>query len=424
MKYIRLKRSRRHSATTQKQNRPPRRVRAIFFGLALLSILIAGVFFIKSAANPLFFNIFGALFAVLAVVCGLLQLVPIIFPSDPKSDLSQVPSHFHTQPTTLLEASPLSGQQRVDNTNKEGSSKKVAVLHDERETASLSSSSIFLFNMVLPHPCELFGRESQRTALLDRTRKESSTCLIGMRGIGKTWLMKYLLLVAPAELGPSFRIAYLDASTPGCATISEFVAQALEAFNIPGVFQKEQLTLTTLEEVVRNLRAKKVVPVLCIDEFDKLPNLPEEFNKTFFGKLRSLARGDPNANYNDSTKRGLVLVIASKYSLKQLIDDYPAIGGSNILTNFLCLTLEPFNREEAEEFIRQKGALAGFTDDERTRLLEYGEQGENQWPPSRLQFEGQMLLTDKNMGRSTNDPGYWPEFKKRLEKDYQGMYTR
>src|SRR5437899_2441084 len=68
-----------------------------------------------------------------------------------------------------------------------------------------TSSSIFLFNEHLPDPSEFYGRKLECEALINRARKGASTSIVGQRRIGKTWLIEYLIQVAPTELVPNYR---------------------------------------------------------------------------------------------------------------------------------------------------------------------------------------------------------------------------
>ena len=126
------------------------------------------------------------------------------------------------------------------------------------------------------------------------------------------------------------------------------------------------------------------------------------------------------------TQLGLVLVIASKKSLFDIVGENGNTSG--FFNVYEQLTLTPFTAEEAEAFVRAKSIEAGFNDQERNRLLEYSQVGEQQWPPIRLQLVGKMLLEERRLAEreSTdhyrpNDPHYWQKFEQRLEEKYRGV---
>ena len=273
--------------------------------------------------------------------------------------------------------------------------------------------SIFPFIVRLPKTSEFFGRVIDRVTLIDRTYIQASTSIVGSRRIGKTWLLQYLMLVARTELGSRFRICYLDATTPSCATVAGFIAEVLKGFGYSNLIAHSDSDLKLLERYVKELRKRNQPPILCIDEFEGLDN-EQEFDLNFFRSLRSIAEA------------GLVLVVASKRPLIEIVGEPGKTSG--FFNIFEQLTIEPFNLEEAEAFAKAKGNQAGFTDQERDLLLKYGQTEEQRWSPLRLQLVGKMLLGDKLLGEkegiryySPNDPSYWQKFERRLEDKYRGV---
>src|SRR6202035_3233404 len=109
-----------------------------------------------------------------------------------------------------------------------------------------------------------------------------SSSIVGPRRIGKTWLINYLRLVISQNSGSNFRLGYLDATAPSCATVPGFTSSAVEAL---GNIETESASsgLVVLEKVVKNLRLRNIFPVLCIDEFEGLCNPHFGFN--FFTEL-------------------------------------------------------------------------------------------------------------------------------------------
>src|SRR5207253_1411026 len=129
--------------------------------------------------------------------------------------------------------------------------------------------SVFFFNMPLSDPSEFYGRRSERMTLEDRTYKKASTSIVGPRKMGKTWLMSYLKLVARTALGSRFRVAYLDATSPSCATVDGFTVTALEELGVnDSTLLHAKAGLALLERVVRGMKANNQTLVICIDEFE------------------------------------------------------------------------------------------------------------------------------------------------------------
>jgi transcriptional regulator with XRE-family HTH domain len=269
--------------------------------------------------------------------------------------------------------------------------------------SSMRPGPIFLFNELLPAPEEVYGRKSECEILVSRTSRKASTSIIGPRRIGKTWLIHYLQYIATQELGSRFYIKYLDATMPSCSTVNGFVAGVLEEFGLPS--SKSQQGLLALEKGLKTLQTKNIIPVLCIDEFEGFGNR-KEFTLDFFRALRAMTQ-----------KFGLALIAVSRSPLSAIVGkDVETSGFFNI---FEQLTLKPFSSEEAREFIQVKGKQVDFTPQEYEFMWKYGEEGENRWPPLRLQLVGKMLLADR--GQAKNDPLYWQIFEQRLEEVYRGV---
>lgn len=275
-------------------------------------------------------------------------------------------------------------------------------------TMPTESSTIFLFNEHLPNPKEFYGRKLEREALVNRVRRGASTSIVGPRRIGKTWLIEYLIQVAPTELGSNYRVGYVDATLPGHETVSGFITSALEQIGIRVTPSDAYLNLEILLEALDKLKASNLIPILCIDEFEGLNNR-QEFNQAFFTGLRAVSQG------------GLGLVTVSKRTLFDIVgnDGYTS-GFFNIFDTY---TLKPFVSKEAREFVQAKGDQANLTRRERMYLLKYGQQqDQQQWPPLRLQLTGKMLLEDKGEDNlRPNDVDYWSDFKERLEKRYNAV---
>jgi hypothetical protein len=279
---------------------------------------------------------------------------------------------------------------------------------------SSQSDPIFFVNVAPPTAKEVYGRVLERMTLLTHTRKGGCVSIIGPRRIGKSWLVTYLRLVMPDELGAGFRLGYIDTTWPSCATEEGFIIAALKALDYPSFSLPEHPDLISLEHFVKDMVAKKQTPVLCVDEFERLTQR-REFDLAFFTELRSI------------TQSGLGMVVVSK---DPLID----IASENLKTSpffnvFVQLRLVPFNQEDAEQFAKEKSTQAGFTDQERAYLLKYAQMSNQQaWPPLRLQLVGELLLNDKRLSARTGnryyrpeDPEYWIEFKERVQDMYQGM---
>lgn len=345
----------------------------IQWGVVLVAILVITVsatiwIFVSVGLWP---AILTAIFGALVALFGFFQLLPLLFSST---------AH-----------------------HKESSS-------HSPHTSSLSPSRVFLFDEPLTDPHSFYGREIERETLLQRTYCGASTSIIGPPKIGKTWLVDYLLLLGPTELGSHFCFAYLDATAPSCKTVAGFTLSAVNGLGFP--LARVNRGLAELEKVIRELTAKNVIPVLCIDEFEGLSN-QQEFTFDFFQGLRAMTQ-----------KYGLILVVVSKEPLAKIV--VKEVETSGFFNVFEPMTIRPFGVEEARVFIEEKCIQAGFTEQERKFLWKYGQEGEQQWPPMRLQLVGKCLLEEKLLaeregldGYRPPDPHFWWEFEQRLKEKYE-----
>jgi transcriptional regulator with XRE-family HTH domain len=280
-------------------------------------------------------------------------------------------------------------------------------LTQESEEEQIPGTAVpaFIFNEPLPAPGELYARQRERKTLVSRTTRKASTSIIGPRRIGKTWLMQYLQLVAPEQLGSRFRISYLDGMSPRCRTVTGFVTEALSklGLSVPEVIEG----LETLDRGLQELLAQKLIPVLCIDEFERISRR-EEFSLDFFEGLRAM-----------TSTSDLVLIIASKSPLRQVVDKRSQ--GSPFFNIFEQISLKPFTYSDTEQFIFEKGNVARFQSDERQYLWTYGRMSENEhaWWPLRLQLAGKILVEDLDQVRK--DPNYRQSFEERFHTTYQAV---
>jgi len=286
---------------------------------------------------------------------------------------------------------------------------------DELFPGETASSALFFFNMDLEDASECYGRKREKLTLLSRASRGEAISLVGPRRIGKTWLMKYLKLVAPAELGAHYHIGYLDATSPSCATLSGFTTEALNALEIPLPGQREgdTIPLAALERGVIALQARGETPLLCIDEIESLCKR-EAYHGIVLEHLRAISQA------------GLGLVVASKQPLIEIV------ATSEQTSPFfnICrqVTLKPFTRQEAEDFAQKKSAQASFSEEECGYLLANAREKERDvWFPLRLQLVGTLLHEDKLLAELEHPDyyrpqakDYWQEFEERVTEIYQG----
>ena len=284
----------------------------------------------------------------------------------------------------------------------------------------------------LRDPKDFYGRISERSTLIERTRRRASTSIVGSRRIGKTWLLQYLMLVAATKLGPEYWIVEMSAQSANFNTLVWFVGYVLEGLKghaqrgtavykileeaLAG-FEEERIKpepniLAVLEKAIRDLSREEIVPVLCIDEFGNVTSNPQrrkQFNLDFFRSLRTMA---------DSQNTNLVLVIASQDPLKKIVG---RVGHESGFFNiFDRIMVRPFSLSEAEDFVQTKGDQAQLTDIERDYLLKLGGQGWWLWRkywPIRLEQAGALIWSDRALNANCYQPEdkqYWRNLKRRI----------
>lgn len=361
-----------------------------------------------------FCSFIATVLLVLAAQKEVLQkLFPSPAPEQPTKEQASTPgmrslSNENNQQTSIVSAAQTIQSPGSKGTKKTSPIKLEIKAHISITVTQTSTDSVFSFNDHLPNPNEFYGRKRERTGLINRTRKGASTSIVGPRRIGKTWIIEYLLQVASQELGSNYRIAYVDATSPRCKTVSGFTSIVLERLGIHVLPPDAELNLEVLEEAIIMLKSNHLTPILCLDEFEGFDNR-QEFDLSFFTGLRAICLS------------GLGLIAASKTTLFEIVgnDGYTS-GFFNIFDTF---TLKPFDENEAKSFIQAKGIEAKLTEIERGCILKYGQQqAQRQWFPLRLQLAGEMLLEDKKAGYyCPDDVEYWLDYRDRLETKYRAV---
>lgn len=288
------------------------------------------------------------------------------------------------------------------------------LFHDE----TLPSNNVFHYNETLEDAAECFGRTREKMTLLSRASKGESTSLVGPRRIGKTWLMKYLKLMASERFGSHVRVGYLDLTAPSCATLTGFTVEALKALHlpIPDRVAADGHSLIELEQGVRELQSKDLVPILCLDEFENVIKL-DTYPGIVLEHLRAI------------TQVGLGLVVSTRKPLIEMVD--ASLQTSPFFNVCHQVLLKPFERRDAESFAQSKSDQAGFTNQERDYLLQFARQKERDaWFPLRLQLVGLTLQEDKVLAAQEHpdfyrphDPTYWQEFEARIDEIYKAVIS-
>jgi transcriptional regulator with XRE-family HTH domain len=299
---------------------------------------------------------------------------------------------------------PLHRQQLLDTFGLSAQELGLVQLADDQD--SRSEDNAFSFNEPLHNPRSFYGRERERKALVDRTKKRAPTSIAGPGRIGKTWLVQYLHLSAQELLGPHVRIGYLDASSPICNTQRGFVEEALQRLGLPAA-----TAVTGLIDLQRSLETTwETSPcVLCLDKFEYLMRNREQFPADFFQGLRSMAQASL-----------LTLIVITKEPLYDLFSRMVASSEEGDLTSFFPnifeqITLKPFCYEETQQFIESKSKKTDLIKEECDYFWRYGHVGEQLWSPILLQGIGKILL-EQNYQQRRKIPHFRQYFEQRFSE--------
>lgn len=282
------------------------------------------------------------------------------------------------------------------------------------QSSNQFTQSFFIVGGPLQDPKEFWGRENTRNFLVDHTRNGASTSIIGTRGIGKTWLIQYLRLMADKEFSRTVHISCIDPQLPSCATLSKSITQVLSDFGAP-IQGNESMDekLIILEKTIKDMKSRNQMFILCIEIFEHLCKL-QDFSLRVLETLRAI-----------TTQHGLILITSSREPLRKILIDVlgKSADGSPFYIGLQQVTLEPFDEQEAKIFVHNKGFSAGFTRKEQDLYLKYARIGNQQWLPLRLQLVGQMLLAEKSRANYQSDEDYLDSrgFRESLEENYRSM---
>jgi len=198
-------------------------------------------------------------------------------------------------------------------------------------------------------------RQADCNYIFDRIAAGNCLSLVGERRIGKTWLLQYIKLATPTELGERYRVAYLEMMSPECKSPLDFCTTAITGFELePNSYPAGT---KGLQKAVIRLKNQGHVPVLLLDEFDRLQQHPA-FQLDFFEELRHIA-----------SINGLIIVTAGK---QPLVDIIRQIDRSSPFFNiFMQREVGLLNINDPLRFMQEKSTkLAGFDESTINRLAE------------------------------------------------------
>lgn len=141
---------------------------------------------------------------------------------------------------------------------------------------------------MVKNPAHFVGRIREANDILAKIQSHSSVSVVGERRIGKSSLLFYLANACKKQFTDR-RVAYLDFMSIELRTLEGFVYALLGSLGIE--FDEGEMTKNPnliLTRKLRQLNLDQLPPVVFLDEFDKIQELPPFFNDDFLENLRFL----------------------------------------------------------------------------------------------------------------------------------------
>ena len=219
-----------------------------------------------------------------------------------------------------------------------------------------SSESPFFAAGVITESRYFVGRRDELAFLTARMKQATSVNVVGKPKIGKSSLLYHFANTyeqrVPEE-SDRYAAAYLSLEEACCRNEEDFycaVAQAFlrlpkvrgSRFALPGqnrlrlAFENHTLDRAGFATAIKEWQDRGVLPVLCLDEFEKLLDNTQAFDEGFYDNLRSLM--SPGA---------LMLVVASRSPLNYYSQKHRLV--SRFFNTGRTLSLQGLTEGEARD---------------------------------------------------------------------------
>jgi uncharacterized protein len=209
-------------------------------------------------------------------------------------------------------------------------------------------SNPFIWRQGVGRQEDFFGRDRELKTIRDFLLKGQNKQIVGERRMGKTALLQHIVRLAPTW-NEQFVAVYADPKDARYQTVAGFLSHATASLS------RSVYNLVDFGKLVDEMTAEGKRPVLCIDEFERLMDFPEEFNEVFLDTLRSLGNC------------GLAIVSASRKPLNQIVPSDKAY--SPFYNVFDLLPLRTFRSEDVEDFLNyHRSGVADFTPEEKDAI--------------------------------------------------------
>jgi uncharacterized protein len=262
----------------------------------------------------------------------------------------------------------------------------------------------FIADKMLTESQFFVGRQAEIKFVMEKMTNVQSTSvnIVGDRQIGKSSLL-YRIFQDYENLLPAYNrqpteliVVYLSLADAQCQGVDNFyqaIARKLSARQenplLADPLKVQPFDGGTFNQAMEAWKDAKVLPVICLDDFETLLKNVENFNDGFYDNLRYLI----NNNL-------LMLVIASRSKIEDYRRQY------KLTSNFFNLTqhweLKVFPEQDASDLVRLPQGAAVLTAPRQQKALDWGEKH-----PYLLQLAGMYLWEEQQQGL----PEGWAEQK-------------
>jgi hypothetical protein len=273
----------------------------------------------------------------------------------------------------------------------------------------------FIAGPYIDKPYLFVGRQDEIASIINNMiGTPTSMNVYGERRIGKSSLLYHIMQTWQDRVLPdqrhAFVVSYLSMNHAQPQTTSAFFQSLAQALAERPTVQARPELATPLTTVVDDItfsnalttwKNHQILPVICIDDFEKLLEYPDVFTKNFYDFLRALL---------DAKK--MMVILATKESVPTLRKTY---GLTSAFFNLGALTLlEELLEEEADQLVN----IPASTIPNHPPLLSVEEQRlAKQWGgrhPYLLQLAGKWLC----QARQQHHDSTWAKQHFDLEADH------
>ena len=255
-------------------------------------------------------------------------------------------------------------------------------------------------------PDQFIGRRAELQRIfagleVAHTGQMQSFSVVGPRRIGKSSLLYYVAQRYARYLHDAapYRFAYIELQDAHCHTLTGLLDGILKQLGA-GQLVGNAPPLGEFQDAILALKARGILPVVCLDEFEELTHRREQFTFDFYESLRYLMN-----------QHALAFITASKVPL---IDLAQTLGYTSPFFNiFTHLTLGEFTDDEARELLaRGADCDRAFTPTEQNELLLLA--GKH---PYKLQLAGSFLYLAKGESGAVD----WAELRRAFVTQLQNV---